>query len=208
MICEYGCGRKSNFKLANGKNCCSKSYNSCPTSRKKNSIRAKNFNTNNKIRPIDNLNIKHIKCKFCNKEMNTPNIKRHENTCYMNPKNIRSCPICKIIIKNNRNETCSKSCAKQMPCNFGRHNPNWKDDSNDYVTTCKEYHGLSCIICGEDKVFNVHHIDKDRTNNRPDNLVPLCPTHHAYMHKGFGYLIEEKITKFLKENNGRQNTSP
>ena len=37
MLCEYGCGNKAKYFLKRPKKwCCSKSYNSCPTSRKKN----------------------------------------------------------------------------------------------------------------------------------------------------------------------------
>lgn len=32
--CEYGCEQNANFKFANGKLCCSKSFNSCPAKRK------------------------------------------------------------------------------------------------------------------------------------------------------------------------------
>ena len=32
--CHYGCNQTANFKFANGKLCCSKSYNSCPAKRK------------------------------------------------------------------------------------------------------------------------------------------------------------------------------
>lgn len=37
MYCDYGCGNQANFKLKNNKKCCSKSYNSCPSNRLKNS---------------------------------------------------------------------------------------------------------------------------------------------------------------------------
>lgn len=36
-ICEYGCGQEAKFQLKNGKWCCSKSFNSCPKMREKNS---------------------------------------------------------------------------------------------------------------------------------------------------------------------------
>lgn len=37
MLCEYGCGNKAIYVLSNGKNCCSKHYNSCPAIKQKNS---------------------------------------------------------------------------------------------------------------------------------------------------------------------------
>jgi 5-methylcytosine-specific restriction endonuclease McrA len=36
-ICEYGCGQEAKYQLKNGKWCCSKSQNSCPEIRRKNS---------------------------------------------------------------------------------------------------------------------------------------------------------------------------
>jgi hypothetical protein len=35
QLCDYGCGQEAQHQLKNGKWCCSKSYNSCPTIRKK-----------------------------------------------------------------------------------------------------------------------------------------------------------------------------
>lgn len=37
-ICDYGCGQEANFKLKNGKYCCSDSHNKCPNMKKKNSF--------------------------------------------------------------------------------------------------------------------------------------------------------------------------
>lgn len=37
MLCEYGCNQESKFQLKNGKWCCSKHYNSCPSIKEKNS---------------------------------------------------------------------------------------------------------------------------------------------------------------------------
>lgn len=36
-LCDYGCGQEAHFQLKNRKWCCSKSWNSCPSMRKKNS---------------------------------------------------------------------------------------------------------------------------------------------------------------------------
>lgn len=34
-----------------------------------------------------------------------------------------------------------------------------------------------CAICGKDRP-QLHHIDEDRINNAPQNLLPLCANHH------------------------------
>ena len=34
-----------------------------------------------------------------------------------------------------------------------------------------------CAVCGGDRP-HIHHIDEDATNNKLDNLLPLCPNCH------------------------------
>ena len=41
-------------------------------------------------------------------------------------------------------------------------------------------------------LIEVHHIDRDRTNNAPDNLIVLCANHHTKLHRG-GLEITEEI---------------
>lgn len=40
-----------------------------------------------------------------------------------------------------------------------------------------------CVVCGFTAVVEVHHRDKDRSNNDLNNLVPLCPNCHSMIHK-------------------------
>ena len=51
-------------------------------------------------------------------------------------------------------------------------------------------------MCDEDKIVAVHHMNEDHSDNRPENLVPLCPTHHAYWHSKWRYLIEDKVRAY------------
>ena len=46
-------------------------------------------------------------------------------------------------------------------------------DLKIYLKITKE-----CAICGFDKIVDLHHIDKNKKNNSPKNLVGLCPNHH------------------------------
>jgi hypothetical protein len=41
-----------------------------------------------------------------------------------------------------------------------------------------------CKICGFSVLVHVHHIDGDHENNNPNNLIALCPNHHATAHAG------------------------
>ena len=109
----------------------------------------------------------------------------------------KECPICKnkFITKEGHpreKKTCSYSCANSY-FRSGKDNPNWKNVSSDYRTICFQHYEHKCLTCDESVVLDVHHLDGDRTNNDINNLIPLCPTHHAYMHRGYSYLIENKI---------------
>ena len=116
----------------------------------------------------------------------------------------KECPVCGDNFKtqkrgNSREKrTCSYSCSNTF-FRSGKNNPNWKEVSTQYRNKCFEYHKKECIICKEEKIVEVHHIDEDRSNNDIFNLVPLCPTHHKYWHSEFKKEIEEKIYNYIKE---------
>lgn len=47
----------------------------------------------------------------------------------------------------------------------------------------------SCVLCGFDKVVDLHHLDENKKNNSKENLVGLCPNHHKMFHN-FNYRKE------------------
>jgi hypothetical protein len=99
---------------------------------------------------------------------------------------------------------CSRSCKdvaqkiggieEIMPSHYGT--------GNCYRSICWSHHEKICLVCGEDKIVAVHHYDENHQNNDPKNLVPLCPTHHLYVHSSYKYLVEEKIEEYLKKRWG------
>ena len=42
----------------------------------------------------------------------------------------------------------------------------------------------TCELCGFIEVIDIHHIDRDNKNNKPENLISLCPNHHRLVHMG------------------------
>ena len=51
--------------------------------------------------------------------------------------------------------------------------------------TLQEYENIiscGCSVCGFKEVIDLHHKDFDKTNNAPDNFIPLCPNHHKLIH--------------------------
>ena len=135
-----------------------------------------------------------VHCVHCDKETTVGNIKKHEDSCYMNPANIKRCQVCDSIIKNYKTSkgTCSRACANTL-FRSGENNPNWK---GKYQSVCFAHHEKKCVVCGEDKIVAVHHYDHNHENNDPKNLIPLCPTHHAYVHSRYANEVLPHIEKY------------
>lgn len=110
---------------------------------------------------------------------------------YSNP-----CPICGNLKKDINNTTCSHSCANTY-FRSGKNHPNYT--GNDYRKICFDKYLYKCLVCDESNVVDVHHLDENRDNNDIYNLIPLCPTHHRYIHsKELKKEILEEIRKKLK----------
>lgn len=100
----------------------------------------------------------------------------------------KKCPVCGVDFQTNKGHsrekiTCSYSCSNTH-FRSGQNNPNWKNDINDwgYRKICFSIWKAECIICGFDKVIDVHHLDENHNNNTATNLIPLCPNHHKMYH--------------------------
>jgi hypothetical protein len=134
-------------------------------------------------------------CTHCNKQTSLANSTKHENACKKNPKNFRECPVCKKLHSKD-GVTCSYSCSNTY-FRSGKNNGNWKDDT--YQSTCFFHHGKKCLICGEEKIVAAHHVNGNHNDNRPENLVPLCPTHHQYVHSKYRNEIQPIIEQYLNK---------
>ena len=53
-----------------------------------------------------------------------------------------------------------------------------------------------CLVCGLDKIVDLHHIDCNHKNNSEENLVGLCPNHHKMYHE---YRYRDEILQKLAE---------
>ena len=133
-------------------------------------------------------------CKYCDRQISCPaNMKRHESACSSNPETWRTCEGCGET-KSFRGITCSTGCYNAV-YRSGPNNPNWK--VSNYQSTCFHYHEKKCIVCGEEKIVAVHHVNENHKDNRPENLVPLCPTHHQYVHSRYRNEIQPIIETYL-----------
>lgn len=91
---------------------------------------------------------------------------------------------------------CSRSCANNRQ-------KWWNDNAWHYRTIAFRHWEEKCVICGFDKVVAVHHIDENKENNNPQNLIPLCPNHHEMIHHSkWSNEVVPKIQSLVKEKFG------
>ena len=57
-------------------------------------------------------------------------------------------------------------------------------------------HACTLKVCGETTYIELHHIDENRENNDPANLIALCDMHHKMAHDG---KIDRKSLRLYKE---------
>lgn len=146
---------------------------------------------------------KRAQCKFCNNEFAAETLNKHQQTCRSNPVVIltqtRTCLCGETFIPplNNANKKyCSKFCASQGA------------KKDNYKRICFTHHKKECVVCGEANIVAVHHYNENHNDDRPENLIPLCPTHHHYMHSmhrdKISHIIDEYVRNFKKYKVGRR----
>lgn len=125
-------------------------------------------------------NPKLIKCPICKKEK--PHCAKGLcKACYQRegaPK-IR-CPICNREMPHHAKGMC-KACYMKT-----------EHYDKIQISNIKRYHNISvgewgnitkkCIICGFEKIVDLHHLDGNKKNNNQSNLIGLCPNHHKMIH--------------------------
>lgn len=90
---------------------------------------------------------------------------------------------------------CSRSCANNRT-------EWWKQNATQYRTIGLQHHAHECAVCGFDKIVAIHHIDENKQNNNPSNLIPLCPNHHEMVHSKWKDEVLPFITEWQKKFNG------
>lgn len=112
------------------------------------------------------------------------------------------CPVCKNTFTTQSGSpkektTCSHSCSNTFN-RSGINNPNYSPKSTRaYRTICFHYHKKQCVVCGESKIVEVHHYNENHSDDSPNNLIPLCPTHHQYIHSKYKKLIINIVNKYI-----------
>ena len=120
--------------------------------------------------------------------------------------------ICKNCYKREvwipKNISC-KRCKREMPMQAhglcrGCYNSVFHIDKVK-AYNAQKYHNISvelykkvtfkCLICGFDKIVELHHLDFNHFNNSENNLLGLCPNHHKMIHDR---RYRKEVLEFLK----------
>lgn len=194
MICEYGCGLKAKHKFKNGKWCCEKRHTMCPSIKKINGRKNKNKVLSNAHK--SNIS-KSLKGKYCGKESHMygkcgywknktgPNkgVSPSLETRNKQSKIMKGRP------SHKKGKTLSTLTRYKMSLSkYGNRNSNWKGGvsfepyceewkDQDYKESIKERDGYKCLnpTCGcQCDILSVHHIDFNKKNCKPTNLITLC----------------------------------
>jgi hypothetical protein len=89
---------------------------------------------------------------------------------------------------------CSRSCSNSRKEWWNKDGNSYR--SNSYRSVARRNHEFMCYICGFDKIVAIHHIDENKKNNDPSNLIPLCPNHHEMCHSRWKFEIEPYIKEW------------
>jgi len=143
---------------------------------------------------------KKIKCKKCGKLSE----KRAKGMCYSCYKKGYKQPL--IICKNCRRKLPHKAFGLCNTCHIKIHHYDKVKEYNN-----RKYHNIDlktykkatkkCIICGFDKIVELHHLDGNKKNNSKENFIGLCPNHHKMLHN---MEFRKEIFDILEEKLGRK----
>lgn len=108
-----------------------------------------------------------VRCNYCGKEV----IKKQYN----------------LNKTKSGNYYCNKSCANSINNSLykvGEKHPNFINGRSSYRNIKLRDSNYCCENCGitDKRVIEVHHIDRDRTNNKLENLKILCANCHLIEH--------------------------
>lgn len=137
-----------------------------------------------------------VDCRGCGKRL-----EHHAKGCCFN---------CYRKIAWKRSKIICKSCGRERPhkafglCNGCHMRLHHYDKVKAY--NIRKYHNLSlelfreitksCVVCGFSKMVDLHHLDGNRKNIEPKNLIGLCPNCHKMIHS---YEYFDEIKSVLTE---------
>ena len=77
--------------------------------------------------------------------------------------------------------------------------PHYNDGYSEYRNRAFNKYKPECEYCKYSEcigILEVHHLDSNRLNGALENLVILCPTHHAAITRGYATMGNDRIFKW------------
>ncbi|MBR9704184.1 hypothetical protein GOV12_02140 [Candidatus Pacearchaeota archaeon] len=145
--------------------------------------------------------IKNTICPRCGKESKKSNFRRGVcSNCYRKyllKKKLIICKRCKRKMPHQAKGYCPGCYNYVFHLDRAKADQCKRDHNIDYETYKKIT--KNCLICGFDKVVDLHHLDNKHENNNLNNLIGLCPNHHKMLHDfKFRDEIQQQINDLLK----------
>ncbi len=137
------------------------------------------------------------KCLICNNPIYRRPAEIHRNhgrvfcgqVCYgISCRKEKPCVVCKkLILASENKKTCSRSCAnkRRVGIKYKIGSPQDKVKSQRSLKIrLINLRGKNCERCGSNKyeILQVHHKNRDREDNKLENLEIICPNCHAEEH--------------------------
>lgn len=138
-------------------------------------------------------------CKECHKETE---MHAHGKCYHCYRKNYKQptvvCKVCGKETEHHAKGMCN-NCAQKLFYYDNIRSYNVRKVHNIDLESWKEV-TKKCVICGFDKIVDLHHVDKNRKNTSTENMIGLCPNHHRMLHdmrymKEIEKLIKEKLNE-------------
>jgi len=202
MICFYGCEKEAIYQFKNGKWCCSKHRQKCNAERERNKIRSRGegnpmFGRIGEKNPFYNKkhSSKSKELMSINNAAKRPEVRKKMSDSAK--ERIKKFPIVRNDTKGSKNgmygkkhsiETKKIWSLKRKGIFSGEKNPNWKGGIScepycfewsfrDFKDFIKERDGYKCLnpCCNRNYLrVCLHHIDYNKKNCCPNNLITLC----------------------------------
>ncbi len=99
--------------------------------------------------------------------------------------------IYEILIRLERHGFIKRDIGDNHIISLGR-----KYLKSNRIKTHQLFNKSHCAVCGRRDIIDIHHIDKNKENNKSSNLIDLCPNHHGLIHRGKAEIIIEKGIMF------------
>lgn len=94
---------------------------------------------------------------------------------YFKPK-ILTCKRCKRKLPLHAKNLCAGCYNSVFHLDKNKAYQQRKRNKVDLITYQKVTQ--TCVVCGFEKIVDLHHIDGNKQNNSSENLIGLCPNHH------------------------------